>query len=333
MAVNVGKPSVSKEMILQEVSEFEILGYYFGISSIPCIIPSPLREDIHPSFGFHTQDRKSIYYTDFSTKESGSTFSLLGKFWKESFTEVLQHLWNDLPKIKGNSSPICFRKRAIRTVQECDTSIFLHCKVRNWESHDIAYWESYGITKEWAIFGDIYPISHKIVVKDDKKLVFPADKYAYAFVEFKEGRTTLKIYQPFNKQGYKWANKHDKSVVSLWTKIPEYGDRLCVCASLKDALCLYANTEIPAIAPQGEGYGLSETAINELKRRYKRQYILLDNDKAGLIDGKKLAESTGFTNLVLPEFEGGKDISDLYKSLNNKDQFKKIILNLFDKAE
>ena len=161
-------------------------------------------------------------------------------------------------------------------------------------------------------------------------MVFPADKYAYAYVEYKEGKVTLKIYQPFNKQGYKWSNRHDRSVISLWTKVPEMGDKLCVCASMKDALCLWANTGIPAIATQGEGYGISDTAVNELKRRYKQVYILLDNDEAGLIDGEKLAASTGFTNIVLPQFDGGKDVSDLYYILRDKEKFREIILSLFN---
>ena len=100
---------------------------------------------------------------------------------------------------------------------------------------------------------------------------------------------------------------------------------------MKDALCLWANTGIPAIAIQGEGYGISDTAVNELKRRYKEVFILLDNDKAGLIDGKKLSESTGFTNLVLQQFEGGKDVSDLNKIIGDKEKFREVILNLFNR--
>ena len=155
------------------------------------------------------------------------------------------------------------------------------------------------------------------------------DKYAYAYVEFKEGRTTLKIYQPFNKNGYKWSNRHDKSVISLWTKVPKEGKKICICSSLKDALCLWANTGIPALATQGEGYGISNTAINELRRRFTKVYICFDNDDAGLKDGVHLANKTGFINIVLPKFKGGKDISDLYKVLNNKEQFKQMILKLF----
>ena len=75
---------------------------------------------------------------------------------------------------------------------------------------------------------------------------------------------------------------------------------------------------------------MSDTAIGELKRRYKNVYVLFDCDATGLIDGKKLSKQTGFTNIVLPQFEGGKDVSDLYHSLQDKDKFKQIILNLFN---
>ena len=71
------------------------------------------------------------------------------------------------------------------------------------------------------------------------------------------------------------------------------------------------------------------TAINELKRRFNKIYICLDNDEAGLKDGVHLANKTGFINVVIPQFKGGKDISDLYKVLGNKEQFKKTILSLF----
>ena len=74
---------------------------------------------------------------------------------------------------------------------------------------------------------------------------------------------------------------------------------------------------------------MSNTAINELKRRFNKVYICLDNDIPGLKDAKKLAEETGFINVVLPPFDGGKDISDLYK-VKGKEDFLRIILPLFN---
>ena len=327
--ISSGKSSFTLDDVLRVASEAQIVSYYLGILKVPCIINSPLRQDRHPSFGLYSPNGTEINYIDFSTRDSGTIFTLLKNMWNLDYPEVFKRICQDFSKFNSKATVIKSSKCDI-TSQGSSSNIDMKCKVREWKDYDLEYWASYGITLPWLKYANVYPISHKIIVKDGKEFVFGADKYAYAYVEFKEGKTTLKIYQPFNKRGFKWANKHDRSVISLWTKVPKTGDKIVVCSSLKDALCLWANTSIPAIAIQGEGYGISNTAINELKRRYKEVYILLDNDEAGLRDGEKLSASTGFINLVLPSINGAKDVSDLYKSLENKKRFKDIILNLFN---
>lgn len=324
----ISKGRKSEEYIdISNISEANIAAYYLGISSIPCLINSPLRDDAKPSFSLYSNDGINVGYIDFSTRECGDIIDLLSKLWNCSYIDAIKRVKNDLGDniALGVSTKGKYNRRiTIRT-----SAIDLQCRVREWKDFDDDYWSSYGISRDWLKYADVYPISHKIIVKDNMNFAFKADKYAYAFVEFKEGRTTLKIYQPFNTRGFKWANRHDRSVISLWTKVPSSGDRVCICSSLKDALCLWANTGIPSLAIQGEGYGMSDTAVNELKRRFVKVYILLDNDKAGLKDAEILASKTGFINVVLPQFEGGKDVSDYYKVLNNKEKFRQTILNLF----
>lgn len=327
MAFGTTKPSVTLEDILGKTNEFDILNHYFGINELPVIINSPLRQDRNPSFGLHTDGRR-IHYVDYATRDRGGLLDLLGKYWGVSYMEVLQRIWEDLPNFSSTTPTFRERSSSVRIKEAKDVD--LQCRVRDWQKHDIEYWESFGISLAWLKYADIYPVSHKIVIINGVRYVFGADKYAYAYVERKEGKVTLKIYQPFNKNGYKWNNKHDKSVISLWTKVPEFGDKICICSSMKDALCLWANTGIPALAIQGEGYRISDTAVNELKRRYREIYILLDNDEAGLKDGLSLSESTGFTNLVLPQFKEGKDISDLFHSLQDRELFRQVILGLFE---
>ena len=312
MAISKGKSSASLDDILSRVTEADILSYYLGVIEVPCIINSPLREDRRPSFGLYSTDGKRIFYTDLSTRDRGGLFDLLSKMWGCNYVEVLTRVNNDIPKFCGSTNINSYTPCTVRSTSNYNKDTDLQCKVREWRQYDIEYWKFYGISIEWLKYAEVYPISHKIVIKDGQRYVFAADKYAYAYVEHKEGKVTLKIYQPFNKNGYKWSNKHDRSVISLWTKVPEFGEQICICSSMKDALCLWANTGIPSLAIQGEGYNISDTAINELKRRYKTIYILLDNDEAGLIDGKKLAEQTGFINLILPKTSQGKDISDMY---------------------
>ena len=328
MSFSSGKSSTSIEDILNKVSELDIAHYYLGINEIPCLICSPLREDKKPSFGIYSMDGKQIFYVDFSTGDRGHLFNLLSKMWRVSYLEVLDRINEDISKFKSSNTKVS-TSSSIKIHKSLNELIDLKCKIREWRDYDIEYWNSYGITLDWLKYAEVYPISHKIIIKGSNKYIFSADKYAYAYVEHKEGKVTLKIYQPFNKDGYKWSNKHDMSVISLWTKVPSYGDKICICSSLKDALCLWANTGIPSLAVQGEGYRISDTAINELKRRYKKIYILFDNDEAGLEDGKKLSTLTGFINVVLPKFEGGKDISDLMK-VKGREEFLKIILPLFD---
>lgn len=325
--ISIGKPYITIEQIKSKISDFDILNHYFGINKIPCIINSPLRIDNNPSFSLYSKDGINVLWTDFSTKQHGGTIDLLKEYWGESYKDVLEHLWEDLPNITNTNPNFTNTHRTYKV--KSSSGFKLECKVRDWQDYDIEYWNSFGITLKWLKYADVYPISHKIVIKDDSRMVFPCDKLAYAYVEFKEGNTTLKIYQPLNTRGYKWSNNHNRSVISLWTKVPEYGDKIVICSSLKDALCLSCQTNIPAIAVQGEGYSISDTAVKELKRRYKQIYILFDNDNAGLTDSKKLAEQTGFTNITLPNINNTKDISDLYKSLEDKTKFKEIILNLF----
>lgn len=330
MAFSSGNTSITLNDILSKVSEADILYHYFNVSNIPCVISSPLRVDKDPSFGIYTLDGNKIYWKDLSKNISGGLWDMLGEYWGVNYKEVLNKVWKDLPNITttyAKSSKMGKPQSISNYTEETD----LQCKVREWKHYDIEYWESYGISLNWLKYADIYPISHKIVIKGDNKFIFVADKYAYAYVERKDNKVTLKIYQPFNKK-FKWSNKHDRSVISLWTKIPEYGDKLIICSSMKDALCVWANTGIPCIAIQGEGYTISDTAISELKKRYKDVYILLDNDEAGILDARKLSQSTGFTNLVLPDY-GAKDCSDLFKLLNNVSEFKQVILSLINGEE
>lgn len=314
-----------------KVTDSELLSLYLNVNKVPCIINSPLRQDNKPSFGLYSLDGKKVYYKDLSTGDKGGMLDLLGKLWHLDFREVLIKIESDFKDSKSKNISIDNLKTCeVTKSKEYNSDSTLECKIREWRNYDLEYWKSYGISLLWLKLAEVYPISHKIITKNGHRYVLPADKYAYAYVEHKENKVTLKIYQPFNKAGYKWSNKHDSSVVSLWTKVPEKGEKLCICSSLKDALCLWANTGIPALAVQGEGYYMSETALNVLKSRYEKIYVLFDNDEPGLIDGEKFAEHSGFINIVLPKFSEGKDISDYYKSLQDKEVFKTTITNLFN---
>lgn len=320
MVVGKTSSSISKTEIFNCVTESQVLTAVFPqITSVPCLMCSPIRPDRKPSFSIYLSDGGHIYYKDFASGERGSLLDLLCQYWQCNLNQTL----DKISQLFIEKKDIAIKPKQIRilTRKESSSASKIQVTVRPWHDYDYAYWESYGISKKWLRYGEIYPISHKIVTKEGKKYIFPADRYAYCFVERKEGNTQLKIYQPFNKNGFKWCSKMDSSVIGLWTKIPEEGKKVVICSSLKDALCISCQLGIPALCLQGEGYNMSDTAVNELKRRYKKVFICFDVDEPGKKDSKKLAKQTGFIN-VIPDLGKEKDFSDYYKSLENKEDFK-----------
>ena len=324
MAIGKSNPSVTLDDILSKTTEVDILAYYLGVTEIPCIIHSPLRIDNNASFGLYSRDEHRIFYVDFATKERGSTFDILSQLWGCNYMETLAKIANDIPKFTTRISNVKANVDKMPKVSRLN-STELQCKVRDWASYDIEYWESYGITLEWLKYAEVYPISHKIIIKDGRKYVFGADKYAYAYVEHKEGKVTLKIYQPFNKAGYKWSSNIDRSVWSLWTKIPECGDNLIISSSVKDCLNIMCNLKIPSICLQGEGYLPKPHIMEELKSRYKNIIVFFDNDftnpnNPGHNDAKRLSEEYNLKMVEIPKEYKSKDPSDLFKKYG-KDRY------------
>lgn len=332
MIVGKTSSSISIPELFEKYSEVSILTTVFPeITSIPCIISSPFRADNNPSFSIFLDDDGHIRYKDFGESETkGSLLDLLCKKWDCSFYQVFDKILETMQKQEKDTEVNIKPKQVkLMTRKESSELTKIQVAVRPWRQYDLDYWQSYGITKPWLKYAEIYPISHKIVTKRDKetgktsKYIFPADRLAYVYVERKGGNLSLKVYQPKNTKGFKWCSRMDASVISLWTKVPEYGDRIIIASSVKDALVLSCQLHIPAIAPQGEGYGISETAVNELKRRYKKVFISYDVDKPGIEDAKKLSKQTGFP-FIVPDLKGQKDYSDYYKSLTNKEDFKSL---------
>lgn len=328
MVVGKTSSSISKKELLNKYSETQILATVFPyITEIPCVICSPLRVDHNPSFSIYMHGNHVRYKDLAYSSVQGGLVDLLSAYWNCSLKQTIEKISKLM--IKKDSITLKQKQEKVLVSKSSHKTSQIEVKVRPWRDYDYEYWQSYGITKPWLKYAEIYPISHEIITKKDKetginkRYVFPTEKYSYCYVERKEGKLQLKVYQPYNTKGFKWCSKMDSSVIGLWTKIPKQGDRVIICSSLKDALVVSCQLNIPTLCLQGEGYSMSDTAIRELKKRYKKIFISFDTDEAGIIDGKKLAERTGFTN-VIPNLGTEKDFSDFYKSLENKNQFKQL---------
>ena len=330
MIVGKTTSSISIPELFEKYSEIKILTAVFPeITSIPCRIQSPFRVDNNPSFSIYLDNDNHIKFKDFGDSDCrGSLLDLLCKKWNCTFNQVFDKILELMSKQEGSEVNLKMKQIKTLTRKESSELTKIQVKVRPWQKYDEEYWKSYGVELQWLKAAKVYAISHKIITKKNKETgksqiyTFPAMKHAYCFTEYKENKLSIKIYQPYSKD-FKWCSCMDASVISLWNLIPEYGDRVVLCSSLKDSLCLSCQLHIPTLCLQGEGYNMSDTAINELKRRYKKVFICYDTDVAGLLDSENLAIKTGFKNII-PNLGECKDLSDYYKSLENKEDFKQL---------
>ncbi len=318
-----GKSSnINIEYITKIVSEAEILGYYLNINKVPCVINSPLRTDRNPSFGLFTTDGIKVYYKDFATGDWGGTFQLLGKLWNLGHNEVLTKIYDELIVGDRTVKKVNILEEEYKGKVNFSPEVNLKVKVREWKQHDIDFWEEYGISLEWLKFSRTYPISHVFIHNKKGKFRINADKYAYVYVEFKDGIPTLKIYQPFSEK-FKWTSKHDGSVWDLWEQLPEEGEHLIITSSRKDALCIWENANIPSCSLQAESYLPKEHVVNQLKDRFKKVYVLYDNDfdsekNPGDAHASNLAKHFNLIKLKIPNKLKVKDTSDLCKKYGRK---------------
>jgi len=314
-----GNPTVNLQYILSQVAEIDILNYYIGVDGLPTVINSPLREDSRPSFGLILLDNQAVRYHDFSTGDKGGLFNLLQALWGVTFSEVILRIYEDLPNIINKTSGISKGSYFVhnRSISYQDGTK-LKVAIRKWKDYDIKYWNSYGISLPWLEFGKIFPISHIFIEKGKEQFAVSAEKHAYVYVEKKDKQFSIKIYQPFS-DFFKWRSQHDSSVWDLWRQLPAKGEKLIITSSRKDALTIWENTLIPACSLQAESTYPKVQVINQLKRRFKKIYILYDNDfnkkeNWGRIFGRKLASEFGLIQIEIPERLQSKDSSDLFKN-------------------
>ena len=319
--------SVGLDVLLGKTSEFDIMRFYLNIDVLPALINSPLRQDRNASVSIFSPDGVKVFYKDFGTGEHGSIFDLLGRMWNRTFSETITKIWDDIDRVKHNRINL---NRTRRGVIHKSNSI-LEVRTRQWFDYDMEYWNSYGISREWLEFGDVYPISHILITRDNITKIIPADKLAYVYVERKDGKVSLKVYQP-KSQRLKWLSKHDSSVWDLWSRLPDRGDTLFITSSRKDALCLWENTGIPSVSLQGEGYVPKEKVINQLKQRFGRVIIFFDNDydkdeNHGHIYASRLSGMFDLDMVEIPSEYKSKDPSDLFKNHGAK-TFRRVINEL-----
>lgn len=322
--MNLNREYVSKEALLKEISDVDVYKCYGPTLEIELNKRqmSPLRKENNPSFALFAKNGE-ILFKDF-VLGGGDCIRFVQMLFKESFFDSLSRVVIDFGltdkfiyrDVQASHKPSTKVDRE-EIMKQAGRSL-IQIKRRKWLMKDMHYWVPFGIQLGTLKYYNVVPISHFFV----NDTIINCKGLAYAYVEFKDGIETYKIYQPL-KDEYKWLNNHDDSVWQGWEQLPEKGEELIITKSLKDVMTIYALTGKAAVALQAESVNPKDHIIEELQERFKFIWVWYDNDfdkevNWGREYGASLAETYNLIQIEIPDEHKIKDPSDFCKKKGNK---------------
>jgi len=332
---------ITTDDILDEIDDEEIFRHYINESFIVgSVFNSPLRDtDDFPSFGiFRSYKYNMLLFKDLATDLKGDAVVFVKNYFdynsiykacsRIALDFGLQDKYTIDPSIISDTLNGQIKKPNKKPLPRQRLNIKI--KIRSWEDRDKNYWKQFGITKNTLNTYNVKPITHYFI----NTIPVKCDDLTYAYNENKDKFMTYKIYQPLTvDRKNKWKSNVDNSVWQGWTQIPDSGDSIIITKSYKDIMSIRDTVGYDSVALQSESYIPKHSVVEELKSRFKKVYVLFDNDydnpdNPGRKFSTKFCKEFDLIHLEIPSVYQSKDYSDLVKNhgiASAKEILKKLI--------
>ena len=235
---------------------------------------SPLRPgEKDPSFEFFINNKsKRLWWHDWGSGEKGNCYDFLDKY-------------------KGE-----IRSRSITIKEEKEIIKEKIITTRDFSKEELIYWLRFGITGETLNHFNVKAVDEINGIKKEMTFIYYLKSNRY------------KIYSPLSK--YKkmkfWGTMKSSDVFGIEQIDYDRKTPFIITKSLKDVILLY-QMGFNSISFASESIIPKETLISTLKFKFKKIYILYDNDKQGTEASEKIAKEHGLIDIKLSV---AKDISD-----------------------
>ncbi len=304
---------ITKDFILEKISEEEIFEYYLGIRpEYGKTFCNPLRKDKSPSCNFKIDSANRIKFYDPGGGFNWDCFNVVEFLNKGcSFKEALSIVATDFRLKEGTISNI----RAQREVVARERIQF-RIKRRDWNKEDKEFWfDKYYQTRSDLLYFDTFPVSHAWYVRNGLLELFYSYRSGDPMYAYHWGEYDYQLYLPNRPKGSKFKTSKSDIVFGL-NKLPEKGHILIYTKSYKDVLCIrkfQRVLDIYAVAPASETIVIPEETILDLDKRFDYKFTLFDFDRAGIRLMRKYEKLYNLPHLMFGKKykkEGIKDFSD-----------------------
>lgn len=320
---------VTKEIILNNVSEETLMEHYLGIPVRKGLFKSPLRQDNKPTCAFYRNKKGDLIFKDFRGDFMGNFISVVMYKFQCSYGKALNIIANDFgivtrPKLQVNKPLMKYTNTEFKETQEA----VIQVEIKDFDQYELDWWAKFGITRKilrkFRIFSckNVFLNGSLFHLYKEKQLVF-----GY-FGGIREGIERWRIYFPGNTKYRFISNWKSFRLQGAHALSPDGGEYLVITKSLKDVACLYS-CGIPAIAPISENCFVTNAQFEKLKKKFSKIVLFYDNDMAGISHMNKFRKQFPDVYVVwIPRKLGAKDISDFYKKYGRDKT-----LNLIEEAK
>jgi hypothetical protein len=313
---------ISKERLLEKVSQYQIFKYYCKNFVENKLFSSELRNDSSPSCKIYNNNGNLLYY-DCGSGEKYDCFAYIQAKHKTlynidlRFNEVLKVIANDFGVIKTiNNKKVTPSLNYIGkadTFKGIKTKYSLKKKKREWNRTD-TYWQDYNMNRELLDFYRVEPLEYYWksnpggyldLVYDYNNNIFDP---AYSYEEINGYR---KILRPYAGKLNKWDSSMPKQIVEGYNQLDNTGDYCIITSSRKDTMA-WRMFGYNACNPGSETIFLTENCLLLLKSRFKHIVINYDNDEQGIKSMRSYSNGFALPVFIIPKLSAStKDLSDL----------------------
>jgi len=326
ITTNKQLPLPTVESILEHIDSEQVFNMYLPNYTLgQGTIISPLRnDDTRPSFGvFLDKHTGNWLFKDFKLG-TGNCFTFVKLLFKESFQDSLERIVIDF-NLKNHFN-VRANKNIVPTIKKGNPNkkvkITKGYKIevykRSWLKIDKEFWTQFGVTKATLEKFNVCPVhTIKVISGPYSCSYIKCENLAYAYEEYKDGKYSYKIYQPYSKNS-KFRNNITPGAHFGYTQLPKEGDLLIITKSGKDVMSIHDVLGIPAISIQGESHKMKESVMDEYKSRFNKVIVFFDNDETGIKYSKKYVDY--YKGIYRLEFtkEYPKDFSDMVKDFGKE---------------
>jgi len=297
---------LTKESVLEAIDEYTLYCFYTGVPDLVLAkeYSAPYRQDNRPSFTVYpnTIGDTEFMWKDQATGESGDIFKLVKKLHNLTTTrDAIHYIASDFGL---RSSDLRYPKEKVVIYHKKEHS---KAKIRvstiPFTEKGLGYWKQFGIglnqlekycVEQIACFWSYPEQEYPYYCKDIT--------FSYRIGEY------YQVYSPYAVRENKFRNDLPEDYFFGYVQLPKEGDSLIIDKSCKDVI-FCDSIGLVAVAPKIETTMIPRKKVIELCRRFKKVYLMLDDDPAGREMTEKYMKE--YPNLLIPKFLPSKDKTQL----------------------